>query len=192
MHRRALTAAALAALAATAALAHDAASHRHAQARSMPALEKLSGAAFDRAWLSQMIAHHEVAVIVATMELAHGKRAGIRADAKAVVTAQVNEMAQMHAWLKAWYRVDAEPAQLALMMEDLDPMLAEMKVSAHHHADAGYVNKMIPHHDGAVAMANLALRKAARPELKAFARRVIADQGAQMVRYEKWLEAFER
>ena len=42
-------------------------------------------------------------------------------------------------------------------------------------ADARFIVMMIPHHDGAIAMSELALSWARRPEITALARRIIAS-----------------
>jgi len=58
------------------------------------------------------------------------------------------------------------------------------------YSDQHFIVMMIPHHDGAIAMADLALTRARRPEIKALARSIKASQtqeNAQMrTWYRKW------
>ncbi len=60
-------------------------------------------------------------------------------------------------------------------------------------ADQRFIVMMIPHHDGAIAMAELALTRAQRPQIKALAQRIKAsqtDENAQMRRwYRQWYGA---
>ena len=52
--------------------------------------------------------------------------------------------------------------------------------------DKHFIEQMIPHHDGAIAMANLALQKAKRPEIKTLATAIIADQTAEIQDMNGW------
>ncbi len=52
--------------------------------------------------------------------------------------------------------------------------------------DKHFIEQMIPHHDGAIAMANLALQKAKRPEIKTLATAIIAAQTAEIQDMNGW------
>ena len=68
------------------------------------ALTALNGRAFDKAWLEQMIIHHEGAVGMATSEVATGSDAKAKAIAANVATVQTKEIAKMKAVLAALSR----------------------------------------------------------------------------------------
>ena len=53
-------------------------------------------------------------------------------------------------------------------------------------ADAHFIVMMIPHHDGAIAMAELALSRAKRPEIRALAARIQASQTAENAQMRRW------
>ncbi|UWQ22643.1 DUF305 domain-containing protein [Jannaschia sp. W003] len=59
-------------------------------------------------------------------------------------------------------------------------------------ADVDFARDMIVHHRGAVAMAEAQLAEGDDPELLAFARQVIRDQGAEIEMLETWLGAAPR
>jgi uncharacterized protein (DUF305 family) len=63
------------------------------------ALAALDGRAFDRAWLEQMIIHHQGAVVMATSEVASGSDVKAKAIAANVATVQSNEITKMKAVL---------------------------------------------------------------------------------------------
>lgn len=48
---------------------------------------------------------------------------------------------------------------------------------------------MIPHHQDAIDMSELALKKATKPELKKFAQQVIAVQRREIEQYRGWLKS---
>lgn len=58
---------------------------------------------FDKAFLSEMIVHHEGAVVMAEAALTDAKHQEIKDMAKAIITAQTAEISQMKTWLQTWY-----------------------------------------------------------------------------------------
>jgi len=66
-------------------------------------LKGKTGDAFDQAFLAEMIVHHQGAVEMAQSALTNAKHQEIKDLAKAIITAQNNEIADMNMWKKAWY-----------------------------------------------------------------------------------------
>jgi uncharacterized protein (DUF305 family) len=54
--------------------------------------------------------------------------------------------------------------------------------------DAHFIAMMIPHHDGAIAMADLALARARHPELKALAERIKTSQTKENGQMRQWYQ----
>lgn len=52
--------------------------------------------------------------------------------------------------------------------------------------DQHFIEQMIPHHEGAIAMANLALQKSNRPEIKTLANAIIAGQTKEIIDMQTW------
>lgn len=58
---------------------------------------------FDKAFLTQMISHHQMAVMMAQMMLGNTNRPELKQLGEEIVTAQTKEINQMQSWYKAWY-----------------------------------------------------------------------------------------
>lgn len=69
----------------------------------MVGLQGKTGDAFDRAFLSEMIMHHQGAVYMAEAALKDAKHQEIKTMAQNIIAAQTTEIQQMQQWQKSWY-----------------------------------------------------------------------------------------
>ncbi len=63
-----------------------------------------TGDAFDRAFLAEMITHHEGAVAMANQVLATSKRPELITLAHDIITAQTGEIKMMRDWQTTWFK----------------------------------------------------------------------------------------
>jgi uncharacterized protein (DUF305 family) len=135
-------------------------------------------------FIAGMIPHHQEAVDVAREVAERGERPEVRALARAIVDGQAEEIAQLEAWLAAWYPATpaADDARMMRGLEGLAPS----------EIDEVFVVDMILHHEMAVAMANevLALQPPPRPEVAALARDIIRAQTEEIGLLRGWIETW--
>ncbi|MFN3267540.1 MAG: DUF305 domain-containing protein [Deinococcales bacterium] len=172
------------------------AQHNHSMgSKSMQALERASGKTFDIYWLSQMIEHHNGAVVMAKAVLKSGQDTRVKKAARSIIADQSKEIKQMTTWLKTWYNTTPNKKQMALMQQDLEPMILAasggMAGMPMDNPDKNFLEGMIAHHQGAVDMGKLAQKKALKPELKTFAAQVIQVQSAEIRQYQAWLKTIK-
>ena len=70
----------------------------------MSGLKGKTGDEFDKAFLSEMIVHHQGAVEMAQAVLATSKRPELIKLANDIITAQTGEIKMMQDWQKAWFK----------------------------------------------------------------------------------------
>lgn len=69
----------------------------------------------------------------------------------------------------------------------MDVMHRDMAVAPSGDADVDFARGMIPHHVGAVAMAQVELRHGRDPEMRRLARRIVASQEPEIMEMRRWL-----
>jgi uncharacterized protein (DUF305 family) len=70
----------------------------------MAGLEGKTGDAFDEAFLSEMIVHHEGAVVMAKAVLEKSKRPELTKLANDIISAQTGEIQMMQGWKTMWFK----------------------------------------------------------------------------------------
>ena len=146
------------------------------------ALKNLKGKEFDIAYLSQMIAHHQAAVVMARQALGVAKMPDVKTNAQHVIDSQTKEITTMTAWLLKWYGVAPDVKQQALVNDDMKAMMS-MPIAS----DSAYLEMMTPHHQGAIEMSQIAKSRSARPEIKQLAQQIIAAQTKEIADYHKMI-----
>lgn len=155
---------------------------------------------FDLRFLDGMILHHEGAVVMAEAALQNSSRGEIKQLAEAILAAQRGEIEQMKRWRSDWYpNASAEPVMYHAEMNHSMAMTPEMKAAMMMSEDLGkadaefdlrFLDGMIPHHEGALTMANQVLHNSDRPELQALARNILVTQQAEIDQMQQWRRAW--
>ena len=160
----------------------------HSQMPSMVRLGEATGAAFDAAFLSEMIEHHQGALEMSEKYLPEGKRAELKAVAKKIIADQKKEIAQMTAWTQKWSGKEPDPELRQLMKRDMASMKTAFESECKTDCDRAFLTHMKMHHQMAVDMAKMAQEKAAHPELKELASKVIESQSKEMEQFDGWMK----
>ncbi len=143
-----------------------------------------AGQPFDLSFIDSMIEHHEGAIAMAQQALEQAEHEEIRQLAQAIVDAQAAEIAQMREWRDAWY-TDAAPS-MGMGME-----MGMMEIPEDDQPfDLRFINAMISHHEGAIAMAQEALASAEHEEIRELAQAIIDAQQAEIDQLQGWRAAW--
>jgi len=144
----------------------------------------------DLDFIQGMIPHHQGAIDMAKVVLQHGKDAEVKTFAENVVKAQEGEIAFMNAWLAKTDKnalvsvpesTQGNAAAMATMMKD-------MMVPYSGDADVDFVKGMIPHHQGAIDAAKVALQHAKDPEVLKLAQDIVSAQESEITFMNNWLK----
>jgi len=148
-------------------------------------------------FLYEMIPHHEAAVSMSENLLDYGTNPEVRKLATTITREQLSGIKQMKGLLdqlKSNPQVDKNKerdylkAYEAIYKKMMDKM---EKTEPTGNIDRDFLEEMIPHHEGAIAMAANVLNYTSNKELQKIANQIIANQSKQVKQMKKLLEAME-
>lgn len=167
---------------------------------------KASATAVDRAFVRQMVPHHQMAVEMAGMAAERSRRPQIRKVAAAIVRAQDAEIAELRriagtlgvrpAAMMGGGHGGHDPSAMDMMAQDggalglsADAMGMSMEMGTLERAtpfDRAFIDLMIPHHQGAIRMARAELARGRDRRLRTIARAIVRGQAAEIEQMNGW------
>ena len=157
-------------------------------------------AELDLRFVDAMTPHHQGAVEMAKEAQQKSKRPEVRKLAALIIQTQNKELNQMKQWRQVWYpKASTKPLaynsqmghSMPMSQDQMKGMMMSMNLgSADDQFDLRFLNAMILHHEGAVVMAQDALSKSKRPEIKKLAAEIIASQKAEIKQMQQWKQAW--
>lgn len=135
-----------------------------------------AGNGVDRAFVADMIPHHEGAVQMAQIAQQRGTSEFVKKLADDIIKTQNAEIATLRA---ADQRLEAAGVARGSLgvprhMTGMDHNPADLKTA--NPFDGAFLQMMIPHHEGAVTMAKAEIAEGKDPELKMLAEDIITSQ----------------
>ena len=167
----------------------QAADNRMALAMAEPCIAFTGDA--DTDFATQMVPHHQGAIEMAEVELQYGTDPWARSLAQLIQVAQKPQIDQMNHWKTIHPVLAARPADQtrSAFQKVNQTMMDGMAVPGlGRDPDTDFVRLMIPHHQGAVAMAQVQLALGQNPQLRKLAADIIKDQTAEIAEMKAWLK----
>ncbi len=181
-----------------ASMPHDMSNMKH----DMSNMESAPGAAnqpYDLQFIDSMIHHHEGAVMMSKMALEKTENAELKPFLQKIIDDQDREITKMKGWRDMWY--SGKPPALNMEMPGMKMGSEKMNTGSHEKEmqamagkdfDLHFIDMMIPHHEGAIAMAKDALQKAEHAEIKALSNEVIREQEAEIKKMREWKDKWNK
>jgi uncharacterized protein (DUF305 family) len=158
----------------------------------------------DRAFVREMVPHHQMAVDMAEMARMDGEHAKIRRLARRVIDAQTGEIRTLE---KIARRLGVTPEAMPTDGEMSDQMMRDMETLGVDMDESGmtmdmhdlhgakpfdrlFIDMMIAHHRGAIRMARAERTDGRDARLRRIARAIIADQAKEIRQMNAWRKAW--
>ena len=142
-----------------------------------------SAANFEIKFLTDMIDHHHMAVMMAESCVAKAIHEELRSLCEEIMAAQTREIEQMQGWLQQWYRISYAP-EMKPGDERMMDRLASLSGAAF---EIEFMEMMIKHHEKAIKEARRCLDKAYHAELRSLCENIMRTQSQEMAQLRTWL-----
>jgi uncharacterized protein (DUF305 family) len=148
---------------------------------------RMMGGNIDRSFIEQMIPHHESAIEMAKLAQQKASRSEIKTLAGDIIASQSDEIIKMRYWYEQWYGTEVSKQNTANGMmsmmynsNDIDNLREAVDF------DKAFLEKMIPHHQMAVMMADMLENATNRQEMKTLAGDIITAQSKEIHTMRNW------
>lgn len=149
------------------------------------------GEPFDLQFIDQMTMHHQGALMSTAAMIADSDRPELRQLAAAIEVSQTAQIDQMQTWRTEWYG-DAAATFGGMDIGRAAQMVAGEAMSGMGDMMGGwgedmYLQMMIVHHQFGVDMAEEAITRSGRPQIRELALEIADEQSAQIVLMQGYL-----
>ncbi len=139
----------------------------------------------DAAFVDAMVPHHEGAVEMAEVALENAEHEEIRSLARDIIDAQ---RAEIELFGEIREELGGE-AMMEMSEEEMEGMMGNMdagELAQQRPFDKAFIDAMIPHHESAIAMANVALQESEDPEILRIAGEIVDAQEREIEQMQDW------
>ena len=156
-----------------------------AMARMMAAMTIKPSDDVDRDFVAMMVPHHQGAIDMAEAELSYGHNELLRRLAQEIIVTQQEEIVAMRlALVSAAASPSSGPAEASFLAKNdaaMTRMMAAMTIKPSNDVDRDFVAMMVPHHQGAIDMAEAELSSGHNEPLRGLSQEIIATQQQEIV-----------
>ena len=135
-----------------------------------------AGNGTDRAFVKEMIPHHESAIEMAKMAEERGESTFVKQLADNIIRSQEAEIVELKREDEGLENAGVEVGSLDMGHDMMGMDGDTSKLESADPFDPEFLNLMIPHHEGAIGMAKVELEKGKDPELREIAQQIIDAQ----------------
>ena len=152
----------------------------------------------DVQFAQMMIPHHEQAIEMAALADSRSQNTEVRALAKKIQAAQGPEIETMKGWLSSWNKPAEASNSDSMAGHNMDAMdagsmteeeMTQLNVASGAAFDKMFLEMMIRHHEGAIKMARTQESSGRYGPAVDLARKIIADQEAEIEEIKKLQQA---
>ena len=149
------------------------------------------GGGMDAMFIEQMIPHHDDAIAMAELALTRAEHPEIKQLAEDIKRTQTIENAQMREWYRAWFDTSVpdtggSSGMMGRMMGGGVVDMTDLETAKPF--DKAFIEQMIPHHQMAIMMSQMAGNATSQPEMRDLTQSIIDAQSTEITKMQAWYE----
>jgi uncharacterized protein (DUF305 family) len=133
-----------------------------------------------------MIPHHRSAVEMAKLAQRYGESAEVKQLARAIIATQNAEIRQMRGLDRRLADSGVRKRSLKLTAHEMGTHMDPAALRGAEPFDRAFLDMMIPHHEGAIRMAQVQLERGRNPEVRRLAEAIIQAQTTEINQMHQW------
>jgi uncharacterized protein (DUF305 family) len=141
----------------------------------------------DERFIDAMVPHHQGAIEIAQVALDNAEHPEILALAEEIVAAQETEIGQLKAIKQEQFGTSEVAMDMsAEEMEGIGVTMDPQELANQDSFDKAFIDNMIPHHESAIEMAQVALEESENPEIRQITAAIVDAQEREIEQMRSW------
>jgi uncharacterized protein (DUF305 family) len=141
----------------------------------------------DRRFIDAMVPHHQGATAMAEVALKNAEHEEIKELSRNIISSQQAEIEELKAIKKEEFGTSNVPMEMSQeQMRGMGMMMDPQQLAKRELFDKAFMDAMIPHHQSAVEMAQVALENSDNPKMKELAQNIISAQKREIEQMKQW------
>jgi uncharacterized protein (DUF305 family) len=142
----------------------------------------------DERFIDAMVPHHQGAIDIAEVALKNAEHERIKQLSRNIISAQQAEIEELKA-IKEEFGTSQVPMEMSpQQMQMMGMMTNPQELANREPFDKAFIDAMIPHHQSAIVMAQVAYEESENPEIKELAQNIVSAQQSEIEQMRQWRE----
>ena len=141
----------------------------------------------DKAFVDAMVPHHQGAIEMAQVALKNAEHAEIKELSRNIISSQQAEIEELKAIKKEEFGTSNVPMEMSPeQMRSMGMMMDPQELANREPFDKAFIDAMIPHHQSAIEMAEVAYEESKNPRIKELAENIMSAQKREIEQMKQW------
>src|SRR5215211_347726 len=141
----------------------------------------------DKAFIDAMVPHHQGTIEMARVALKNAEHAEIKELTRNIISSQQAEIEELKAIKKEEFGTSNVPMEMSPeQMRSMGVMMDPQELANREPFDKAFIDAMIPHHQSAIKMAEVAYEKSKNPRIKELAENIMSAQKREIEQMKQW------
>jgi len=143
----------------------------------------------DKAFIDAMVPHHQGAIAMAEVALKNAEHEEIIQLSRNIISSQQAEIEELKSIKQEEFGTTNVPMEMSPeQMRGMGMMMDPQQLANQKPFDEAFIDAMIPHHQSAIEMAQVALENSDNPKIKDLTQNIISAQQREIEQMTQWRE----